>query len=135
VGEDGIDDRGIIYAGDHSDRSGTAFANFNIKVEYPFEPPGPGHFLTLLFGGCFLIVMVDGFALAPPGRGDGHPVMAVGGEDAVETGEIDAGFGDEGSQSCHEIQWLEDHMRRSILVRCFQPVAHLSVVGEGETLL
>ncbi len=32
-------------------------------------------------------------ALATPGGGDQCPVFAVGGEHAVETGEVDAGFG------------------------------------------
>ncbi len=58
---------------------------------------GHGH---MALCGCFLFLIRCHFAaaFAPPGRGHPHSVFAVRRKDTVESGQIDSGFGHQGSQ-------------------------------------
>lgn len=73
-------------------------ANAPTFNEDAFEPPrNPGHHSVLFLRSSLLIVgVVDEFA--PFGGGDGNAVVAIGGEDSVEVGEIDVGFGYQGGE-------------------------------------
>ena len=65
-------------------------------------------------------------AFSTPGWGD-QPAPAVGWcQNAVIAGEIDTGFGYQGSQTGNEIHRFEGHLCRSIPVRCLQGVNHLA---------
>lgn len=72
-------------------------------------------------------------APAPPGGSDERTVTAVGGEDAVEAGQVDSGRGHHSGQPGDEIQRLEDHVRGAIAVGGFQAIAQVAVGQQTET--
>lgn len=45
----------------------------------------------------------------------------------MEAREVDAGLRHQSGQSCDEVQWCEDHMRRAIAVRCLKLVPEMAV--------
>ncbi len=69
-------------------------------------------------------------SFSPSGGRDGSPVLAAGREDAVETGEVDAGFGYQGGEACNEVERFEDHVGRSVPPGVFEGVADLAVFSE-----
>ena len=88
--------------------------------------------------GVLWSVWAAAWPVAPlPRLGLGHlrAVRAVGGEHAVEAGEIDARFGHQRGQSCDEIQRLEEHMRGAVRVGRLQLVAYQAARGERQALL
>jgi hypothetical protein len=100
--------------------------------EYPLEPLCPCHG-GMALGRCSVYWFVgrSGFSsLSTSGGRDGCPVLAVGCEHAVETGEVDAGFGHQGGEACDEIQRLEDHMGGAITPGVLEGVSDLAVFGE-----
>jgi len=83
--------------------------------------PGWGSILCLQ--GCFV-------ALTAPGWSDLCTVLTVGCKDAVESGEVDPGFGDQCGEACNEIQRFEDHMGGAIAPGVLEGVADLAVFGQ-----
>ena len=69
-------------------------------------------------------------ALAVLGRRHLRTMRAVGGENAVEAGQVDPGLGHQGDKPGDEIQRFEDDLRGAIAVRRLELVAHLAIVGE-----
>lgn len=63
-----------------------------------------------------------------------HPVLAVGGKDSVESGEIDPRLGYQCYQFRDEVQRLKDDMRGAITVRGFQFIAHMLIGGQCQRL-
>ena len=68
-------------------------------------------------------------ATAPSARLHPRAVFAVRGEYPVEARQIDPRPGYQGRQAGDEIQRLEDNVRGAVAVRCFQPVANVTVRG------
>ena len=59
---------------------------------------------------------------------------ALLGANTPETGEVDAGSGHQGGQSCDEVQGLEDGVGGAIAIRGLQPVAVVAVGCERKPL-
>ena len=59
-----------------------------------------------------------------------NSVLAVGGEDSVETGEVDSGLWHQGGQSGNKINRLEYDMSSAITVRCLEFIANLAGGGQ-----
>jgi len=133
-------DAGILDAGDDLDGAATSLTGFDVDVEYPLQPlrPEPAPDLIrghggMAFGGCAVCCLIGRYWLsppAPPGGCDDCPVLAVGCEDAVEAGEVDAGFWNERSEARDEVQRLEDHVSGAVAPGVFQRIADLAVFGK-----
>jgi hypothetical protein len=97
------------------DGATTGLTGFDIAAEYSFETPSPRHGGMACSDGLVMYLIERGglAALATPVRGDQCPVFTVGCEITVKSGQVDAGFGDEGGDACDEVQGLEDHLGRS----------------------
>ena len=96
--EDLADDQRVFNAGNDLHWAAANMAGFDIDAEHALEPLCPGHG-GMALGGCSVLCFIGGLAaLAAPGRCDQRPVLAVGCEHAMETGEVDAGFGDQGGE-------------------------------------
>ena len=108
-------------AGDDLHSTTAVLTSLDIDPEDPFEALYPRHG-DVLFG--FGSVLFRDALLASSGRGDLRPPSAVGGEDAMETGEISARPWHQCRQSGNEIQWLEDHMRGAIPIGRLQCVTY-----------
>ena len=50
---------------------------------------------------------------------------AIRGEDAVETGEVQPGPGNQRGETSYEVQWIEDDMRGAVAERLFELVDDL----------
>ncbi len=89
------DHLGIFDAGDDLHGSAAGLASLDIDVEHALEALRPGHD-DMAFGGCPFCKSIGSIgiaSLAPAGRRDQCPVIAVGGEYAMEAGKIDARLG------------------------------------------
>ena len=73
-------------------------------------------------------------ALTPLGRCHPRAVLAVGGEDPVETGEVDTRLGDQRGEPGDEVQGLEDDMGGAVAIGGLQLVAHLSTGRSRQAL-
>ena len=108
----------MFDGGDDLRGAAAGLADFDVDVEYAFETLCPSHGSMLIGGGSVSLVGGRGLAaLAAPGGSRECPVLAVGGGDAVATGEVDAELGDEGRQPSNEIQRFEDHLVSAIAPR------------------
>ena len=79
VSEYFFDHTRIFNAGDDFDGAATFWARFNVDVEHPFEPLCPGHGCQALrrrWIWC-LFKCLNLSTLAPPGRCDQRPVLAI----------------------------------------------------------
>ncbi len=126
------DDDGIFDAGDDLHGAATVRTGFDVDIEDPLQSLGPRHGGVVLGGyavWCLSRCFLRGF-LAAPGWGDQRPVFAVGREDAVETGEVDAGFGYPCGEACNEIHRFEDHVSGAAVPGGFEGVSDLAVFGE-----
>jgi len=56
--------------------------------------------------------------------------FSAGGEHAMESGQVDSGLRNQGSQPCYKVQWLEDLMGGAVSEGCFQLIAHLAAGRE-----
>ena len=86
------DHLGIFDAGDDLHGSAAGLASLDIDVEHALETLRPGHD-DMAFDGCPFCKSIGSIgiaSLAPAGRRDQCPVIAVGGEYAMEAGKIDA---------------------------------------------
>lgn len=139
VVEDLVDDHRVLDAGNHLHRPLALFAFGNVDVEDALQASGPGHGGPLLQRCAFLGRKVHGTDLACPlatfGRGDRYTVVAVGGEHAVEAGQVHSRFGHQRRQLRHEVQGLEDHMGGAVPVRCLEFVTYPAVSCQRQTLL
>ena len=63
-----------------------------------------------------------------------HSIPADVSKHLVKLREVDPGPGHQGDQPSDEVQWLENHVGGAVVVRCFQLIAYLSVVGHGQAL-
>lgn len=70
--------------------------------------------------------------LAPSCGCDQSWMFAIGSEHAVESSQIDTGFGHQGRQPGNEVQRLEDHMSSPIAERSLELVAHLAVGSQRQ---
>ena len=102
-------------------------ADLDVDVEHSLEALLPGHGSMALCRTLVVPVRIGRFwwigLLAALGRRDLNTVFAVRCKDPVESGEVDSWLGYQRCQLGYEIQWLEDHMSRSIAIRCFSGVA------------
>ena len=92
MGEYLPDDVRIFDAGDDLHGSAAGLASLDIDVEHALEALRPGHD-DMAFDGCPFCKSIGSIgiaSLAPAGRRDQCPVIAVGGEYAMEAGKIDA---------------------------------------------
>ena len=133
-----LNDHRILHAGNDPHRPLALLAGFDVDIEYPFQPLGPGHG-GMTFRRC-LVVRVGFFPgllapLTPPSGSDQRPVLAVGGEYPMKSCEVDSRLGYQGRQPGNKIQRLKDHMSGAVAKRGLQFIAHLATRGEGEALL
>ena len=103
--EDGGDDVGIFDAGNHLELAAALRAGFYVDCKYPFQALHPRHRCKGL-GGLYVV----GFGLAY----DALTMLAVRGEYAMETGEVEPGTRDQCGEAGNEIEWLEDDVGRVI---------------------
>ena len=76
----------ILGAGNDFHWATTGLARLDADVKHPLEPLSPGHD-DMAFGGCPFCKSIGSIgiaSLAPAGRRDQCPVIAVGGEYAME---------------------------------------------------
>ena len=89
------DHLGVFDAGNHLHRAGAFATGLSVDIENTLEALRPGHD-DMAFGGCPFCKSIGSIgiaSLAPAGRRDQCPVIAVGGEYAMEAGKIDARLG------------------------------------------
>ena len=112
-------------------------ANFHIYCEYPFQPLGGAAFRTahsptlrLTF---LLMLCLNRSPVAPASRR--HLITpaavrrkAAPSENPMVARQVHSRLRNQRHQSCNEIQWIEDHVRRSIPIPRLQLVAHLSIL-------
>ena len=99
MSQDSIDDILFLDTGDDSDRTTAATADFDVYIEYSLESLSPGHG-GMALGGCADFCVGVGLDAFPAPCWCDQPTPAVvRRQDAVVTGEVDAGFGYQGSQS------------------------------------
>ena len=108
-------------------------ANFHIYCEYPFQPLGGAAFRTahsptlrLTF---LLMLCLNRSPVAPASRR--HLITpaavrrkAAPSENPMLARQVHSRLRNQRHQSCNEIQWIEDHVGRSIPIRRLQLVAH-----------
>ena len=95
MGEYLPDDVRIFDAGDNLHGSAAGLASPDIDVEHALEALRPGHD-DIALGGCPFSKSIGSIgiaSLAPAGRRDQCPAIAVGGEYAMEAGKIDTRLG------------------------------------------
>ena len=104
--ENRADDAGIFNAGDDLHGTAAGLAGFDIDAEYPLEALCPGHgHMALDWSSIRRLLGSAGLApLITPGRSNQRPVLTVGSEHAVEAGEVDSGFGHQGSIPGNDVQ-------------------------------
>lgn len=59
---------------------------------------------------------------------------AVGGEYAVEAGQIHTRFGHQGGQADDEVERLEDDVGGAVTIRSLELIAHISLPGQGQPI-
>ena len=99
MSQDSIDDILFLDTGDDSDRPAAAGADLDVYIEHALEPLRPGH-SGMTLGGCADFCVggqLDAFPA--PGWRDEPAPSVIWSEYAVVTGEVDAGFGYQGSQA------------------------------------
>jgi len=126
VGEDLLDHRRVLDAGDDAHRPAAHRAGFDVNAEHALEALCPSHRRPALGRGALVGLgrCLGSSALAPPGLRHLRPVGAVRGEHAVEADEIDSRFGHQRSEPGDEIQRLEEHVRGAVAVGRLERVAH-----------
>ncbi len=92
--KDLFDGRRIFDTGNHLDRTAALLTGLDIDLELTFEALRRGHGGVAL-GGEFDLV---GGLFAAPGRCYLGTVLAIGSKHAVEAGEVDPWFGNQGGQ-------------------------------------
>jgi len=98
--EDLINDAGLFDGGDDSDGAAAVRAGFDVDFEYAPEPLRPCHRRPAL-GGRLGLLGVAGLTAGRFGsaRGELVAMAAVGREDSMESGQVDAGLGHQGRQT------------------------------------
>ena len=91
------DDVRFFDAGDDLHGATADLAGLDVDVEHVLEALRPGH---------------------------GGALRAVRSEDPVVADEVDARFGDKGSEAGHKIQWLEEHVGGAIAIGGFERKSH-----------
>ena len=116
-------------------------------VEDTLQVRRPSHGRPTLNRRWRLIGYPGTVALAPLCRCQLYTVFAVRGEDTVEPGQVDAGFGHQGSQFRNEVQWFEDHVRgampkalamlagQAFAIGRLQFIAHLALRRQRQAFL
>lgn len=62
-------------------------------------------------------------------------MLAIRGEDAVETGEVEPGARNQRGKTSYEVQWIEDDMRGAVAERLFELVDDLPAFVSREALI
>ena len=107
--EDVTDDGGVFDTGDDLYGATAVLADFDVDLEDALEALCPSH-RPMAFGRG-----LGWIAASPaPRGGDLLSQSVVGGEHAVVAGEVDPRRGDEGGESCDEVQWLEYDIRCTV---------------------
>ncbi len=126
MSQNSFDDVLIFDASDHPYRPTAAGAGHDVYIEYVLEPLSPGRCCMSLRCRADLSIGNRLGTFSAPGWCD-HPTPAVVWcQNAVIAGEVDAGFGYQGSQTGNEIHRIERYLRRSIAVGRLQGVDHLA---------
>lgn len=116
VGEDLLDDVGILDERDDPHRPAGGRADLDVDPEHRFQALRPSHRGTA-FGRCPLLrIRCRGVPASPAPLGRCHPcaVLAVGYKDAVEAHQVDPRFRYQGCQLGNEVQRLEDDVRGAV---------------------
>lgn len=130
-----LDGQGVFNAGNDAHWALTFLASLDVDMEYPFQALGPGHGHVALGEAAIIRFLISLLATLAPACGcDQSSMFAIGSEHAVESSQIDTGFGHQGSQPGNEIQRFEDHMSSPIAERSLEFVAHLASGCQGEAL-
>jgi len=118
----------ILNAGNHFDMPSTVLANLNINIEDSLKSLHPCHGVVPLFRGLIEPVSIGCFwfvrLFSAFSRCDLNTVLAVWGEDTVESGKIDARLGYQRGELCDKVQGLKDDVgrpQRATWVRCSEP--------------
>ncbi len=134
--EDPVDHHRVLDTGNDAHHAAAGRARLNVEVEHPLDAlasgdrcPALDRRLTLRF-----IRRAGLVALTPFRGGNTGAKFSVGGEHAINACQIDSRPGHQRRQSCHAIQWLEDHMRRAIPIRRLQLVAHIAIRRQRQAL-
>lgn len=126
VVEDPGDHLGVFDAGNHPELAAAHRARLDVDGEYAFQSLRPGHGSE-----GFVRLLLVGFAFWY----DGLAVLAVRGEYAVETGEVEPWTRNQGREARDEVHWIEDDMGGAVPERLFESVDHLSPVVQREPLV
>src|SRR5210317_849398 len=96
----------IFDAGNDLDITAAFAASINIDVKHAFQALCPSHCSMTLGRGLILFVICClGFSAFAPFRGCHHcPIAAIGCKYAMETSEVDSGFGNQSNQPGDKIQ-------------------------------
>gem|GEM_PF-3002694 len=122
-----IFDATVRRSDDNFDRPTAAGADHDVYIEYALEPLSPGRCCMSLRCRADLSIGNRLGIFSAPGWRDQPTPAVVWRQNAVIAGEVDAGFGYQGSQTGHEIHRIERHLRRSIAVGRLQGVDHLAL--------
>jgi hypothetical protein len=136
VGEDLLDDTGVLNARDDAHRPAAGRAGLDVNTEHPFQALRPGH-RGAAFGRCRLLgIRGLGMPASPAPLGRCHPrtVFAVGRKHAVEARQVDPRFRHQRCQPGNEVEGLEDNVRGAVTVRRLQLVPDVAVRGERKAL-
>ena len=116
MSQNSIDDSLLLDTGDDSDRSAAAGADLDVYIEYAPESLSPGHRRMSLRCRADLRIgnRLDSFST--PGWRDQSAPAVIWRQNAMIAGEVDAGFGYQGSQPGNEIHRFKGHLCRSISV-------------------
>jgi len=121
----------ILNAGNHFDMPSTVLANLNINIEDSLKSLHPCHGVVPLFRGLIEPVSIGCFwfvrLFSAFSRCDLNTVLAVWGEDTVESGKIGARLGYQRGELCDKVQGLKDDVGRTITVCCFELVTYFAV--------
>lgn len=111
-------------------------AGIDTKTEQPLQALRPRHRGPAFGGRRRFLLHRPGFVVRTPlRRCHQHPVIAVGGKDTVESRQVVSWLWYQGCQSCDDVQWLKDHMRVAVPVRCLVLVTNTAVRRERQSLL
>ena len=136
VGEDLLDDLGILDARNDPHCSAADRTGLDVDAENPLEALRPSH-RGATFRLCRrLRIRGRGTLTAPAPLGRRHPraVFAVRCKHPMKASEVDPRLGHQGRQPCDEIQRLKDDVGRTVAVWCLQLVSNVAIWGERQAL-
>jgi len=126
MSDDSIHDVLVLNTCDDSDRAPVAAAFPDVDTEGTFQALSPDHSGVALGGRASFRTGDSLHTLAAFSWCDQSAPAVIWHQDAVIAGEVDAGFGYQGSKPGNEIHRFEGHLCRSIPVGCLQGVNHFA---------